>query len=269
MDQVQVNDARQKPRFGMVYAADLTAPEVKALRPVAFRVWVVLTTYTDRSGGWAISLLRIADDAGISGTAHTKKATVRKAVDELEASGLVYRTAGRNPAGTGQGWNRYELRTPPSVLAAEGGGESPPGGGGESPPGGGGKSPPRVGGESPPPYQTTVHTKNSTTDGSPPTPPPGGLRHDRRKVARIAGLHETINRMREDAKNRLFDEEQGWERLMREGQVDRSEIAGIIESVRVRLYDEIAEYGHHALEEIERAHAEEEARRAPRRGRAS
>jgi Rps23 Pro-64 3,4-dihydroxylase Tpa1-like proline 4-hydroxylase len=83
------------------------------------------------------------------------------------------------------------------------------------------------------------------------------MRHDRRRAARILGLESTIEEMRNDAKNRLFDEKRAWENQ----HIDLRHF----QDLERFLADQIEEYRRSAIEEIDREWKQAEEQRAPRR----
>jgi DNA-binding transcriptional ArsR family regulator len=183
----EVRDGRDHPRFGIVYYVEVCAREVRELSPSAFRIWILLATYADRSlASWSLSVGRMARDLGID------PRHVRRGLIELEGAGLVTRERRKAPSG-GDGWNRYTLRRPPSLAAApldtdEGGRGAEFARGAESArraesaradfaiPGGAESAP------------HTDQENRSRDQQIPPNPPPSGGRAERRRTEALDSL---------------------------------------------------------------------------------
>ena len=181
-------------RWGAVRYADVTHPAVQSLPPLAFRVWVLLHTYTasvrdgaPHYGAWQIGIRRLADDLGIGGEDKDRRKTVRRALQSLVEAGLLSIEA--RTSNNADAWHSYSLRRPPLAGAVyEGGGTDAARGGGTG---------------------AAPHTPTNTPwKHSPPNPPKGGDR-----------IRPRVNRAVDDALRWLDDEmralESNGERLAR------------------------------------------------------
>lgn len=162
-------------RWGAVRYADVTHPAVRALRPLAFRLWVLLHTYTVtiRDGvphlsAWQVGTRRLADDLGVEGEDKDRRKTVRRAAQELVDAGLLSIEA-RHASGGADAWHSYSLRRPTTGSAREGGTDAA-----------------REGGTGAAPHTP----KNTPPQQNPPNPPEGGNSH-RPRVERLR--HELLS----------------------------------------------------------------------------
>jgi len=182
--------------------ADVTHPAVRALRPLAFRLWVLLHTYTVtiRDGvphlsAWQVGTRRLADDLGVEGEDKDRRKTVRRAAQELVDAGLLSIEA-RHASGGADAWHSYSLRRPTTGgavcetysaqdAAREGGTDAArEGGTGAAREGGTGAA--REGGTGAAPHTP----QNTPQQQNPPNPPKGGNSH-RPRVERLR--HELLS----------------------------------------------------------------------------
>ncbi len=162
-------------RWGAVRYADVTHPAVRALRPLAFRLWVLLHTYTVtiRDGvphlsAWQVGTRRLADDLGVEGEDKDRRKTVRRAAQELVDAGLLSIEA-RHASGGADAWHSYSLRRPTTGCEREGGTDAArEGGTGAAREGGTDAA--REGGTGAAPHTP----KNTPQQQIPPNPPKGG-----------------------------------------------------------------------------------------------
>ena len=184
-------------RWGAVRYADVTHPAVQSLPPLAFRVWVLLHTYTasvrdgaPHYGAWQIGIRRLADDLGIGGEDKDRRKTVRRALQALVEAGLLSIEA--RTSNNADAWHSYSLRRPPLAGAVdEGGGTDAARGGGTG---------------------AAPHTPiNTPQKHNPPYPPKGGDR-----------IRPRVNRAVDDALRWLDDE-------MRALESDGERLARIVE----------------------------------------
>lgn len=108
-------------RWGAVRYADVTHPKVRALPPLAFRLWVLLHTYSatladgvPHYGAWQVGTRRLADDLGIEGADDDRRKTVRRAVRALVAAELLAVTPQTHAYSRADSWHLYSLCRPPS-----------------------------------------------------------------------------------------------------------------------------------------------------------
>jgi hypothetical protein len=207
---IEVFDGRAKPRFGAVYLDDLRTPTVQALKPTAFRLYMLLIAYCS-VGPWGVSYPQLGADLGLGGSQDTRRKTVRDAVLDLEAAGLIEVSITQNGGG-GRGWNVYRLRSPKGSTGAK----YPPPPGGDLPPGAGGDLPPGAGGDSPPPSKTSNRSRNST----PLSPPcqggpeePAGLSAPILAALRTLdeAYRQAIYRLETQKRQEMSDIYRGWE----------------------------------------------------------
>ena len=192
-------------RWGAVRYADVTHPAVQSLPPLAFRVWVLLHTYTasvrdgaPHYGAWQIGIRRLADDLGIGGEDKDRRKTVRRALQALVEAGLLSIEA--RTSNNADAWHSYSLRRPPLAGAVdEGSGTDAARGGGTDAARGGGTD-------------AAPHTPIDTPQKhNPPYPPKGGDR-----------IRPRVKRAVDDALRWLDDE-------MRALQNDGERLARIVE----------------------------------------
>lgn len=200
-------------RWGAVRYADVTHPAVQSLPPLAFRVWVLLHTYTasvrdgaPHYGAWQIGIRRLADDLGIGGEDKDRRKTVRRALQAVVEAGLLSIEA--RTSNNADAWHSYSLRRPPLAGAVdEGGGTDAARGGGTGAARGGGTDAAGGGGTGAAPHTPT----NTPRKHNPPNPPKGGDR-----------IRPRVNRAVDDALRWLDDE-------MRALQNDGERLARIVE----------------------------------------
>ncbi len=76
---------QQTSRYGLVFAANLVSEQAKSLSDAAFRLWIILHTYSPSNpgDGWTVGAERLAQDAGFS------RSTFFRALAQLKANELV------------------------------------------------------------------------------------------------------------------------------------------------------------------------------------
>jgi hypothetical protein len=143
-------------RWGAVRYADVTHPSVRSLPPLAFRLWVLLHTYSativdgaPHYGAWQVGSRRLADDLGIEGADDDRRKSVRRAVRALVDAELLAVTPQTHEYSRADAWSLYSLCRPPAYgqpcgqpmdnlgTSAEGEGRSDPAIGASTPPPGG------------------------------------------------------------------------------------------------------------------------------------
>ena len=75
----------QTTRYGLVFAANLVSEQAKSLTDAAFRLWIILHTYSpsNPADGWTVGAERLAEDAGFS------RSTFFRALAQLKDKELV------------------------------------------------------------------------------------------------------------------------------------------------------------------------------------
>ena len=105
----------QTSRYGLVFAANLVSDQAKSLSDAAFRLWIILHTYSPSNpgDGWTVGAERLAQDAGFS------RSTFFRALAQLKDNELV---KVENSTASGKP-NRYILVNAVGVRTVLGGEE--------------------------------------------------------------------------------------------------------------------------------------------------